>query len=270
MATIVVFEKCMYAAAALAFGCALATPAFGQSADWRFKIGGAAELAPEFEGSRNYAVQPLPLAQATYRDWLTVSLREGRGDLLALAGRGADEYGQMRAGPLVRYTKGRAADSNDALRGFRNLKDAVEVGGFVGYSLGAWSFDLVYAQAVNDDTHDGAFVEPSVVYRLPLGERLGATFGAKGGWASARAMKNLFGIDAATSRASGLAQHATSAGVKDAGLSANLDYAVTPRASLGVGIGYKRLLGDAADSPLVGERGSRNQFSSMTGLVLKF
>lgn len=56
--------------------------------------------------------------------------------------------------------------------------------------------------------------------------------------------------------------------LKDAGVTFDLDYNLTENWGLTGRLGYKRLLGDAADSPLVEDRGSADQLS--TGLFVNY
>ncbi len=85
-------------------------------------------------------------------------------------------------------------------------------------------------------------------------------------------MDNSFGISAAQSASSarGLAQHDASSGLKDAGLSIDLGYSITENNSAFGGVQYSRLLGDAADSPLVADEGSENQLGAFLGLSYRW
>ncbi|MCA3246666.1 MAG: MipA/OmpV family protein [Azospirillum sp.] len=248
-------------------------PARGQPEEkgWSFTLGGAALVMPEFEGSRNYKLRPLPLLEARYSNWASVSTRGGaRIDVLAATGRNETSYGRVSLGPLLRYRAGRSTSDNDALRGFKSLDDAVEGGAFAGFAVGPWVAEIAYGQALNDDTHEGSLIDASIGYRMPLTERLAARVGAKIGWASENYMKNTFGLDAATARSSGLSTYSVSSGIKDTGLTAGGQYTLGSGWSLDMSLGYTRLLGDAADSPLVAERGSRNQFMVGGGLAFRF
>jgi outer membrane scaffolding protein for murein synthesis (MipA/OmpV family) len=70
----------------------------------------------------------------------------------------------------------------------------------------------------------------------------------------------MFGISAAGSAASGLAPYDPDGGLKDVGVAVIATYEWTDHWS-GTLIGsYKRLVGDAADSPVVKDRGSADQF----------
>ncbi|MGF1463829.1 MAG: MipA/OmpV family protein, partial [Maricaulaceae bacterium] len=59
--------------------------------------------------------------------------------------------------------------------------------------------------------------------------------------------------------ASGLDVFDAGAGFRDVGLSSVLSYQLSKRWSLNSVVSYSRLIGDAADSPIVTEEGSPNQ-----------
>ena len=69
-----------------------------------------------------------------------------------------------------------------------------------------------------------------------------------------------FGVDEEDSARSGLPVFDASAGARDARIAAVGLVPVTPSIVVGAGVIYSRLLGDAADSPIVADRGDANQF----------
>lgn len=238
---------------------------------WNFTIGGAAMLAPKFEGSRNYGVKPVPVVEAGYSDWFQASFASGaRLDALALGNFGDTAFGRVSAGPLVRYGYGRSSSDDDALRGFRTVKDAIEAGGFLGLQRGSWSGDISIAQAVNSGSHEGLLADFSLGYRFGIATDLTGRLGTKFGWASERYMQSMFGIDPATARAAQLPSFTASSGFKDAGVSFGMQYALGRGLWLDAMTGYTRLLGDAASSPLVKQRGSPNQAMMAAGLSFRF
>ena len=110
--------------------------------------------------------------------------------------------------------------------------------------------------------HDGALVELSAGSKLPFAKtlifiELGTT------WASDNYMKSFFGIDSQQSASSGLERHRADAGIKDINISVSAGYPITNRWRIGMTMEYKKLLGDAADSPIVDDK---NQFVAGIGL----
>ena len=76
--------------------------------------------------------------------------------------------------------------------------------------------------------------------------------------------------DDAASAASGLPSYRPDGGLHAAGIASGISYQFSPRVGL-FGFGrYERLVGDAADSPIVRELGSRNQLSGGLGLNYVF
>lgn len=80
-------------------------------------------------------------------------------------------------------------------------------------------------------------------------------------WANDAYMDSFFGIDNAQSAASGLEPFEAEAGFKDVGLALRLNYGLTEHWAILTSGEYKRLLGDAADSPIVTDEGSADQRS---------
>ena len=81
-------------------------------------------------------------------------------------------------------------------------------------------------------------------------------------------MSNYFGINAANAASSGLDQFDADAGFKDASLELSATWRLSDRWSLtGLGV-YKRLLGDASDSPITDDVGNENQF--LAGVLVNF
>ena len=91
-------------------------------------------------------------------------------------------------------------------------------------------------------------------------------------WADNEYMNNTFGITAAQAARSrsGLARYDAGSGLKDVGVDLGIGYMLTDSIHVTGQVGYSRLLGDAADSPLVTGEGSADQFSAMLGLAYRW
>jgi outer membrane scaffolding protein for murein synthesis (MipA/OmpV family) len=85
-------------------------------------------------------------------------------------------------------------------------------------------------------------------------------------------MQNSFGISGAQAASSqkNYSPYTAESGIKDVGLSASVSHAVTDHISVMLGAKYARLLGDAADSPLVDQEGDANQLQGMLGLIYRW
>jgi outer membrane protein len=142
-----------------------------------------------------------------------------------------------------------------------NLEDvdaAVMLGGFAGYDVDRWS---VYVQVVQDVAggNDGIVTTLGVGYTIPMSEQLFVNLGATTNYASGDYMSTYFGIDAADSRRSGLDTFNTDPGFKDVGVGVLVQYWAWGNLGLRFRAGYVLLVGDAADSPVVDDRGDEDQ-----------
>lgn len=232
---------------------------------WSFQIGAGAGFRPDYEGSDDYEVTPVPHVMVSYRDLVFL-----RGPMLGanvLNVRGAQDGDRLRVGPLVRYQMGRDEDANDALKGLGDIDGGVEVGAFVSYSTGPWSAGVTAFQDVSG-SHDGLSMEFSGGYKHAFAPNLTLRTKLSTTWADDDYTAAYFGVSSSQSQRSGLRAYQAEGGIKDVGVGADLDYSFNQSWGITGSLGYKRLVGDAADSPLVKDEGTANQFS--TGLVLKF
>lgn len=235
--------------------------------DLTFELGAGAMVGPDYEGSDDYDIAPVPVVEIAYKDRLRLTTKDGPG-IFATPYRYEDFSVELG----VRYEAGRDQDDNDALRGLGDLDVGAVAVGRLSYEFGPLEAGLEVARDLTGD-RDGTAVTAELTYGVTLLEdRLHLGVAPHVTWASEDYMDNTFGISAAQSAASvrGLAQHNAGAGLKDAGLSLNLGYQITENITAFGGAQYSRLLGDAADSPLVDREGSANQFSSYLGVSYRW
>jgi len=226
---------------------------------WQIGIGAGAMVQPDYEGSDDYEISPLPMINISYRDRIFLDGPMLGANLLNLEGpRPGDK---LQAGPLLRWQMGREQDDNDALRGLGDVDGSFEVGGFVSYGLGPFSAGLTAMQDAGDG-HEGLTVELEGGYEHSFDESWSMRAEISTTWADDSYTKAYFGIDAAQAARSGYRQYSPGAGFKDIGVSVGVDYALSDNWAITGQVGYTRLLGDAADSPIVDDEGSANAFSA--------
>lgn len=229
--------------------------------DFDVTLGVLIGTEPDYEGSDSYDFVALPLVNVTYAD--TLFLRTNT------LGATFSPIENLSFGPLLSYAFGRDEDDNDDLEGLGDVDPALLVGGFVGYEISRFELSVEVLRAVTGD-HDGTVIEPSLSYghevtsALSLEVEVGAT------WASDDYMETFFGIDAGQAANSRLRRFDAEAGFKDINLSLGANYMLSESWALLGEVGYARLLGDAADSPLVDDVGSKDQFHIMTGVSYSF
>lgn len=229
-------------------------------------VGGVVGIKPKYEGSDEYEAFGFPIVFPKFGG-------AGLGDRVKV--RGADdvrfklfEAGGFEIGPLAGYAFGRDEDDGDRLRGLGDVDDGIVLGAYAGYSIGPVLFDISYHQIVtgNDDGYQirfGAEVERALAPRWKGTARVGTTF------ADDNYTDSYFGITAAQSRRSfaGLQSYDPGSGIKDIHVELGLRWDVTDRWQLRSGFRYGRLVGDAADSPIVE---SEDQFSALFGASYRF
>ena len=215
------------------------------------RVGAGTIVAPSYEGDNSYEARFFPRLSVQWRD--RVFLSNTRLEVVAW------KDDQFAVGPVLQYRFGRSEKASADLTGLGNVPDAFELGAFV-----QWRADwfLAGANLIGDVSggHEGLLGTLWMGTEVPLADRLKLSVGGRVTWASAAYMRSNFGITPAQSTASGLPVFRASGGLKDVGARLKLRYRLLESWRINSSVGYLRLLGDAADSPLVRERGSPNQF----------
>lgn len=227
---------------------------------WDFRLGVLAGLGPDYEGSSNYEFVAAPYFRIGWKDRIILRGRSLQANALRTP--------NLRLGPLARIRGKRKDDDNDALNGLGDVDTSVEVGGFLRYRRGPFRFRTLITQDVADG-HGGALAEIGVGAQLPLGKPLTLVM-VTTSLATDDYMKSYFGVNAAQSATSGLRTFKADGGVKDVGLSVSSRFPLSGKWSGLMVMRYWHLLGDAADSPIVKDKGEENQFLFAVGSVYRF
>eukprot|EP01037_Dinobryon_pediforme_P010979 gene10979-11060_t len=225
----------------------------------QIRLGAGALIAPRSAGSDRSKVTVLPYIDAAYGERVRVSVQDG----LVVK---AFQSNGFSAGPVVRLRLGqKESDDRRALHGLGNVGTSVELGGFVGYTIGDFEARVIVGQDVAGG-HKGLVGELNATYST-------AVFGTSAGpWIVAtgpsltivdsRYNRSYFGVDAKQSARSGRPQYRPGGGLEAAGFAATLVIPIAKHVAVTGLLGYNRLLDDAARSPIVRKGGSPNQFSA--------
>ena len=231
--------------------------------DFTFDIGGGGVFRPEFEGANEYEVDPIPAFDIRFRDWIFLSTNRGLGlDLIQ------DGDQVWRAGPIVNYRRPREEDDSGALRGLGDVDGTIEAGAYLEYTPSPLGGKLEVRHGFGG--HQGILVDMGVSYREKLTDELLINLGPGATWASDDYMEAYFGISDFQSSRSGYAAYDADAGFKDVSFGAALSYSPVPFLAVTGFANYERLLGDAAESPLVEEGGSPNQVTLGVTMTFRF
>jgi MipA family protein len=235
------------------------------SSDWEIQIGAGAMVSPDYEGSDDYEVNPLPMVNISYKDRVFLDGPSIGANLLIWDGTRPGD--QLKIGPLLRYQMGREDDDNDALKGLGSIDGSAEIGGFISYENGPFSAGIKAFQDVGDG-HEGMIVELEGGYRHSFNDNWSMQASIATTWADEDYTQSFFGIDSGQSLRSGYREYNAEAGFKDIGLSLGVSYSFAENWNVTGMAGYSRLIGDAADSPIVDKQGSADAF--MTGLFVGY
>jgi outer membrane protein len=220
-------------------------------------------IVPDYEGSSDYTVVPLPYLSMRFANNMSVLWIANKVSANLVPHR------NWMAGPLVEYIRSRADVDNNRVDRMKNVDAALMMGGFVGYRIERFTFMLEAMQDVAN-ANDGAVVRLKGLYHMPIDEEWSALFIAYTTWASDDYMDAYFGVNQADSTRSGLHTYSADAGFKDVGFVVPVTYSPWEHWSFMGAVGYKRLVGDAEDSPVVDDAGNANQFIAGAFAIYKF
>lgn len=222
---------------------------------------------PEYEGASSYEPVPLIIGRLdAFNVRFEVEGLTARVNLRPRAG--------LQFGPTAGYRPGRNNVKNNVVDRLEKVNGAVEIGGFLRYQIDGVlrsGDELAFGAEMLADVsgaHEGLTANLGIGYALPFGERW--RFGLDTGvtLASKNYMTSYFDIDAADAARSGLKVFDADGGLKDIGAGVTLGYNWSARWGVVGRAAYTRLVGDAADSPIVREEGTPNQF--LAGLAVSF
>lgn len=232
-------------------------------------VGGAVGFVPDYVGSDDYTIGIAPVAR----------IQIGKGERFAkltiteLTVNVLDNE-RWSLGPLLNYRMGRDDDVDDTkVKQMREIDDSLEVGVFGGWTWKSQNDPrarLVAGLSAKQDVtdgHDGYLVDASVRYFTPLSRSFVLSFGGSTTYGSSDYMDTYFGVDARDASVTGLSQFSASDGFRDVRFSLMAIQSLSINWHLAGGVVYSKLLGDAADSPVVDDRGDDNQFFVGFGAV---
>lgn len=244
-------------AAILAAPAATAEPTADRGAHGTIVAG--VGVLPEYEGADATSAFPLVFGRVQWgRRYVALDGIVMRANLL--------DSDRFEFGPVASYTFGRDAGIESLpVAALGEIDDAVEAGLFFATSWnrgdrGAYQLTV---QGVHDvsDVHDGWLVRLKGSHGRQLGGRFRLELDLSVGFAGDDYMETYFSVPSSFE---------AEGGVKDAALLTAFSYSLNRRWSLHGFALYQRLLGDAADSPIVAVEGNANPFGGGLGVGFSF
>ena len=234
------------------------------SGSWTATVGIGGEYRPDFQGSKNWMLIPIPIFSVRRAGSMGGFRGPRDGASIALI-----DFGDLRVGPAAKFVAARNSKDHSELSGLGDVKAAFELGGFVEYYAVDW-LRLRGELRQGMGGHRGAVADVSADFIVPLIDRLTISAGPRFTWKSTKAVAPYFGVDAVQSLASGLPVFEAKGGAHSVGFGSQVTYRINPQWEVRAYVEYDKLLGAAADSPLVTRRGSSNQTTVGLGASYSF
>ncbi|MBU0751307.1 MAG: MipA/OmpV family protein [Gammaproteobacteria bacterium] len=223
-------------------------------------------VRPAYEGASDKKTRIMPNINLFYGDTLFLTgMMAGANLWKHTTAQGLS----INAGPLLALRRGRDEGDNAGLAGLGDIDRSLDVGGFVRFRKGGWQARADIRKDVSNGD-GGTTVNLSAGYGMPVAQKLRLRANLDTTWASAAYANTFYGIDATQAANSGLAQYEAGSGIKSVGASLMADYVIDREWGAYASLRYKRLVGDAADSPIVAGFGSESQVTTSVGIKYRF
>jgi outer membrane protein len=242
------------------------TPAWapGAAKDWTVTIGVEGRMTPSYEGSDRYVFLPLPLFDV--RKAGTPRRFHGPRDGFGVP---ILDTGMFRAGPAIKIKLPRRESDDSDLNGLGNVDWTIEVGGFLEFWPTQWLRTRgELRQGIGG--HHGIVGDLMADLVMPVTPQLTLSGGPRTTFMSDKAVDPYFSVNAVQSANSGLPVYSAGGGFYSYGAGVQARYEWSPQWATNVFVEYARLTGDAADSPIVALRGSRDQWQVGLGVSYSF
>jgi MipA family protein len=230
---------------------------------WTVTLGVEAGVLPTYEGSDHYMLRPIP--QFDIRQAGTPPTFHAPRDGF---GFGLYDNGRFRVGPTVKIRFPRRERDAPNLRGLA-VKWALEVGAFADYWLTPWLRTRAEVRQ-GFGGHHGIVSDLTADVVVPVTPQLTLSGGPRLTLATDAAEDPYFSVTATQAVTSGLPVYTAKGGIHSWGLGAQALYTLSPQWTTYTYLEYERLTGDAANSPLVTQRGARDQIQVGTGITYSF
>jgi len=227
----------------------------------KMAAGAGVAIVPDYEGSDDMTAAPLLLFQSHYQSGRYVDLFGNRLRVNLLPNR------TFHLGPVLQYRGERDDVDNNIVDKMEKVDAAVEAGAFAGFAINNWIASVQTAFDVSD-AHDGSLTTLSGGYRFEASQTLSLVPTLSTTYADEDYMQTYFGVSAKDAALTGLPLYSADSGLKDVTAALIADYHPWEHWKLVGGAGYKKLLGDASDSPLVDSLGDDNQI--FAGVMLAY
>jgi outer membrane protein len=224
---------------------------------------------PEYYGADENVIGAAPIARYTFGEQRYIALEVNYARLNLLEDR------NWRFGPAGMYRFGREDVKDDVVDKLPEIDGSFELGAFGAYEevgkdpRNRWVVGASFLHGIAGD-NDGYTVSVNFNRWIPVGRYAALGLYTAASFGSSDYMSTYFSVTPAGAAASGLPVFGAGSGMRDLRFGAVFIQPLSREWQVGTGFLYSRLLGDAADSPIVSERGDANQFVFGFGFTRAF
>ena len=232
-----------------------------QAAD--ISIGGGLGIAPEYEGSDDYGLVPVPFARVAWSNGMFLALEglTARANLLPSS--------TWRLGPVYNYRGERDNVDNSDVDRMDSISDANEFGLFAGFDYQNWFVSLDFLMDIGN-AHEGWYSTLKGGYNWPITSSWTLSIGAHTTYADEDYMETYFGVTPSNVGASGFSLYDPDSGFKDVGIDLGVTYKINNNWNARALGSYSVLVGDADDDSPVVDAGDEGQFFGAILVVYSF
>lgn len=228
----------------------------------RIRVGLGAQTRPEYIGADKNNIMPLvDFSMKKGNEQFDFEAPDDNFDIALYKSNG------FSIGPVAAYQSGRKR--KDVGADVDKVKGTIEVGGFAQYELGTGTrLRLEVRQGLGG--HKGLVGQLGADQVWRDGDKWQFSLGPRVLFGSGKFMDSFFGVDDDVALLTGLDEFEPDAGIYSVGATSGMYYSFGGAFGM---FGYgriERLVGDAADSPIVREFGSKTQLSAGLGLTYTF
>jgi len=240
-------------------------PRLAPAPDWTLTLGVEGRYLPSYVGSDRYIFAPFPIFDIRRAGTPRRFSAPLDGVSVAIV-----NIGQFRFGPTGKLVLPRdESEDPAALRGLGDVDWALELGVFAEYWFVPWLRGRVeLRQGIGG--HTGLVSEITADIVVPATESLTLSAGPRLTLATAQALQPYFGVTPAQSLTSGLPVYSPGGGVSAVGVGAQARQQLTRDWAVNLFVEYDRLVGDAANSPVLARGGSADQVTVGIGVSYTF
>jgi outer membrane protein len=225
-------------------------------------VGVGIAMLPDYPGSNDYIVGGAPFFKINLDSQFEYYLRLLATDLqLNLI-----NHPIFRLGPAFNYRFGRSDVEDKVVKHMEDIDDTFEAGAFIGIEIvdkdNPRKRFLSQVEFLSDvgGEYKGYNVSLSASYWFPVHKAVDVTFGGGITYADGNYMETYFGVDQKNADRTGLPVYEADSGLLMARINTGAVLHLSMSWHLAAGLQYRPLLDDAADSPIVDDRGSTSQW----------